>query len=88
MGGITGQDVDVSVYFHSSPIQFYPAAWFFGIPLDVSAGGSCRLGLLQFNGKDVNKFTVTPDRAIYGLPNQPKLLNIQWGIKIFYPKKF
>jgi hypothetical protein len=27
-------------------------------------------------------------RAIYGLANQLKLLNIQRGIKIFYPKKF
>ena len=27
-------------------------------------------------------------RAIYGLPNQLKFLDIQEGIKIFYPKKF
>ena len=27
-------------------------------------------------------------RAIYGLPNQPKFLGIQRGIKIFYPKNF
>ena len=26
--------------------------------------------------------------AIYGLPNQLKFLDIQEGIKIFYPKKF
>ena len=29
-----------------------------------------------------------PNRAIYGLPNQLKFLDIRMGIKIFYPKKF
>jgi hypothetical protein len=51
-----------------------------------------RIGYHKVRPKGIVNISVVdakyPQRAIYGLPNQPTFLDIQRGIKIFYPKKF
>ena len=53
----------------------------------MNGAGELYLGY-RFRHLEVFDYTSPDQGAIYGLPNQLKLFDIQEGIKIFYPKKF